>query len=133
MSARGYKGDKVVMTAKRETTGAPAKLVMTADRKEVSADGEDVAMFAVEVRDADDRVVPITENEVTFKISGDGKLIGVGNGDPTDQVQIKAAREKPSPASAWPSSRQRKRPEALPWKRLLPDFRQPPSRSRPRP
>ena len=74
IEARGYKGDKVVMTEKRETTGAPAKLVIRADRQEVSADGEDVAMFAVEVKDAQDRVVPITENEVTFKISGEGKL-----------------------------------------------------------
>ncbi len=49
IEARGYKGDKVVMTEKRETTGAAAKLVMTADRREVSADGEDVAMFAVAV------------------------------------------------------------------------------------
>ena len=72
------KGDKVVMTAKRETTGAAAKLVMTADRQEISADGEDVAMFAVEVQDAQGRVVPITDNEVTFRVSGAGKLIGVG-------------------------------------------------------
>ena len=50
IEARGYKGDKVVMTAKRETTGPAAKLVMTADRPQISADGEDVAMFAVEVQ-----------------------------------------------------------------------------------
>ena len=94
IEARGYKGDKVVLTAKRETTGAAAKLVMTSDRKEVSADGEDVAMFAVEVRDAQDRIVPITENEVTFKITGDGKLIGMGNGDPTDQAPDKGSSRK---------------------------------------
>jgi beta-galactosidase len=94
IEARGYKGDKVVMTAKRDTTGAAAKLVMSADRKDVSADGEDVAMFAVEVRDSNDRIVPITDNEVTFKVSGDGKLIGVGNGDPTDQAPDKGTSRK---------------------------------------
>jgi len=94
IEARGYKGDKVVMTEKRETTGAPAKLVMRADRQEVGADGEDVAMFAVEVRDAQDRVVPITENEVTFKVTGQGKLIGLGNGDPTDQGSDKGTSRK---------------------------------------
>jgi beta-galactosidase len=52
---------------------------------EISADGEDVAMFAVEVRDAQDRVVPITDNEVAFTVSGKGRLIGTGNGDPTNQ------------------------------------------------
>ena len=82
------------MTEKRETTGAAAKLVMNADCKEVSADGEDVAMFAVEVRDSHDRVVPITDNEVTFKVTGDGKLIGLGNGDPTDQAPDKGSSRK---------------------------------------
>jgi beta-galactosidase len=94
IEARGFKGDKLVMTAKRETTGVPARLVMTADRQELSADGEDVAMFSVEVRDAQDRIVPITVNDVTFRISGEGRLIGVGNGDPTDHASDKGASRK---------------------------------------
>jgi beta-galactosidase len=94
IEARGFKEDKVVMTAKRETTGPAARLVMSADRREVSADGEDVAMFAVEVQDARGRVVPITDNLVTFRVSGQGKLIGVGNGDPTDQESDKGSSRK---------------------------------------
>ena len=94
IEARGYKDGKVVMTAKRETTGSAAKLVMSADRAEVSADGEDVAMFAVEVQDAQGRVVPITDNEVTFRVSGEGRLIGVGNGDPTDHESDKGTSRK---------------------------------------
>jgi beta-galactosidase len=85
IEARGYKGDEQVMTAKRETTGAAAKLVLTPDRHELGANGEDVAMFAVEVKDAHGRVVPITDNEVTFRVSGQGRLLGTGNGDPTNQ------------------------------------------------
>ncbi|HEV2277887.1 MAG TPA: beta-galactosidase GalA [Acidobacteriaceae bacterium] len=84
IEARGYKNGQVAMTTKRETTGAPAKLVMTADRQQVSADGEDVAMFAIAVQDAQGRVVPITDNGVTFRVRGEGRLIGTGNGDPTD-------------------------------------------------
>jgi beta-galactosidase len=94
IEARGYKNDKVVMTTKRETTTAPAKLVMTADRREIHADGEDVAMFAVAVHDAQGRVVPITDNEVTFRVSGSGKLLGVGNGDPTDHESDKGTSRK---------------------------------------
>ena len=94
IEARGYKGNRVAMTARRETTGPAAKLVVSADRREVAADGQDVAMFAVEVRDAHDRVVPITDNAVTFKVSGEGKLIGVGNGDPTDQASDKGTSRK---------------------------------------
>ena len=94
IEASGFKGDKVVMTAKRETTGSPQRLAMNADRPQLSADGEDVAMFAVEVHDAQGRVVPITDNEVTFAVSGAGKLIGVGNGDPTDQQSDKGTSRK---------------------------------------
>lgn len=94
LEARGFKGDKVVMTARRETTGPPAKLAIHADRSHVSADGEDVAMFAVEVQDAHGRVVPITDNEVAFTVSGAGNLIGVGNGDPTNQEPDKGSSRK---------------------------------------
>jgi beta-galactosidase len=94
LEARGFKDGKLAMTAKRETTGAPAKLVMAADRTEFSANGEDVVMCAVEVRDAHDRVVPITDNDVTFQITGPAKLIGVGNGDPTDHGSDKGSSRK---------------------------------------
>lgn len=89
IEARGYKNGRQVLTAKRETTGPAAKLVMTADRLEVLANGEDVAMFAVEVHDAQGRVVPVTDNEVAFQVSGRGRLIGVGNGDPTSHESDK--------------------------------------------
>ena len=56
---------------------------MTADREGISADGEDVAMFAVEVQDAQGRPVPTADNEVNFRVTGAGKIAGVGNGDPT--------------------------------------------------
>ncbi|HVT98983.1 MAG TPA: DUF4982 domain-containing protein, partial [Acidobacteriaceae bacterium] len=94
IEARGYKADKVVMTTRRETTGPAAKLVMTADRQEANADGEDVVMFAVAVHDAQGREVPIADNEVAFQISGPGKLIGVGNGDPTDHAPDKGTSRK---------------------------------------
>ena len=82
------------MTTRRDTTGAAAKLVLTADRDALSADGEDVAMFAVEVQDASGRTVPVTDNEVTFKVSGPAKLIGTGNGDPADQSPDKGTSRK---------------------------------------
>jgi beta-galactosidase len=83
IEARGTKDGKIVLTEKRETTGAPAKLVLRPDRQKISADGEDLSVIAVEVHDAQGRIMPVASNEVTFEISGAGKLIGVGNGDPS--------------------------------------------------
>ena len=94
IEARGYKGGQQVLAAKRETTGPAAKLVMTADREEAVADGEDVRMLAVEVHDAQGRLVPIADNEVVFRVSGAGKLIGLGNGDPTSHEPDKGTSRK---------------------------------------
>jgi beta-galactosidase len=58
--------------------------VLTADRREISADGEDVAMFAVEVQDAQGRTMPIAGNPVSFRLTGQGRVMGTGNGDPTN-------------------------------------------------
>jgi beta-galactosidase len=74
-----------VLSEKRETTGAPARIVLHSDRARIAADGEDVAMVTVELVDSQGRQVPVADNEVTFKVSGSGKLLGLGNGDPSCQ------------------------------------------------
>jgi beta-galactosidase len=94
IEARGYKDGKPALTARRETTGSPAALVVTPDRKQIAADGEDIAICTVEVRDAQGRLVPVTSNNVTFRISGSCRLIGVGNGDPTDHDSDKGSSRK---------------------------------------
>ena len=94
IEARGYKDGKQVMTAKRETTGPAAKLLLTADRKEISADAEDVAMFAVAVQDGQGRHLPIADNQVNFQVSGQGKVIGVGNGDPASHESDRGTSRK---------------------------------------
>jgi beta-galactosidase len=72
------------MTARRETTGPAAKLVLRPDRLAMAADGEDAVVCVAEVQDAQGRVLPITGNSVTFKVEGPGEVIGTGNGDPTN-------------------------------------------------
>ena len=94
IEARGYKNGEQVLTAKRETTGTATQLVLKADHDTLAADGEDVAMFSVEVQDAQGRVVPVADNEVIFRASGEGKLIGVGNGDPTSHESDKGTSRR---------------------------------------
>ena len=89
IEARGSKGGKVVLADKRETTGPAAAIRLTADRTEINADGEDVAVIKVEGLDKDGRPVPTANNRIGFKVSGAGVLIGVGNGDPNCQESDK--------------------------------------------
>ncbi|MGH8181127.1 MAG: glycoside hydrolase family 2 TIM barrel-domain containing protein, partial [Steroidobacteraceae bacterium] len=89
IEARGMKDGVVVMTSRRETTGAPATIRLSCDRSEIAADGEDVAIVRVEVLDDAGRPVPTADNLIKFSISGEGALLGVGNGDPNCQESDK--------------------------------------------
>jgi beta-galactosidase len=89
LEARGSKDGKVVLTEKRETTGREESIKLTADRTEINADGEDVAILRVEALDKQGRAVPTAANALAFKVTGAGDLIGVGNGDPNCQESDK--------------------------------------------
>jgi beta-galactosidase len=92
LEARGYHNGAVALVASRETTGAAAGIVLRADRAQVDADGEDVVVLEVAVVDAQGRVVPTASNEIAFGVSGPGRIIGVGNGDPSSHEADKADR-----------------------------------------
>ncbi len=89
IEARGSKDGKVVLMEKRETTGPAVAIRLTADRNEIDANGEDLAILKVEALDKEGRAVPTANNFIGFRISGEGKLIGVGNGDPNCQESDK--------------------------------------------
>jgi len=91
IEARGLRNGKVVLTEKRETTGPTASLRLTADRNEILADGEDVAVLKVEALDSQGRIVPVADDLITFRVWGPGKLIGVGNGNPNCQESDKGS------------------------------------------
>ncbi len=92
LEARGTKDGKIVLVEKRETTGTPASIRLTADRTEINADAEDVSVLRVEVLDGAGRAIPTADNMISFKVSGEGALIGVGNGDPNCQESDKEPR-----------------------------------------
>ncbi len=92
LEVRGFKNHRQVLTAKRETAGSPAKLALIADRKEISADGRDLSVVQVQVLDAQNRLVPIAGSPIEFHLSGNGSLIGVGNGNPSSHEADKADR-----------------------------------------
>ena len=101
IEARGFKNGQVVLTARRETTGAPAKLVLRPSLSEIAADGEDVSAIAVEVHDSRGRIVPIASNKIAFSLIGPGKIIGVGNGDPSCREADKPDSPKAAERSAF--------------------------------
>ena len=94
LKAVGTKDGVVVVTMEVSTTGEPAAIRLNVDRTEISADRRDAAHVVVEVLDAQGRVVPLAENEITFKVEGEGRLIGVDNGNPQSHDSYKVNQRK---------------------------------------
>ena len=83
------KGKKI--TSFVETTGVPAEVVLTPYKTTMLADGEDASVINISVMDEKGREVPDANNMIRFTIKGPGKIIGVGNGDPSSHEPDKCA------------------------------------------
>ena len=81
--AVGYKNGKRVMTQTIETTKPAAKVALASDRQQIAADGRDVAVITVEIQDAKGRIVPDACQDLTISLTGDGRILGAGNGAPS--------------------------------------------------
>jgi beta-galactosidase len=92
IEARGWKDGKLVLTEKRETTGEIVAVRLAANRMTIDADGADVVVLTVDALDAAGRALPTAQNMINFKVTGEGALIGVGNGDPNCQESDKESR-----------------------------------------
>ena len=79
--AKGYINGEEVAYYELNTSGAKAKLILTADRMEINADGRDLSYINVELVDENGVVVPNEDMEITFEVTGSGKLIGLDNGN----------------------------------------------------
>ena len=94
LKAVGTKDGKVVAEVEVATVGEPAAIELSVDRDAIAADRRDVAHFTVKILDAQGRVAPLADNEVAFEIQGEGKIIGVDNGNPVSHEDFKGNRRK---------------------------------------
>ena len=82
LKAVGYDRDRQAAFMSLHTAGPASRLRLMNEFAHLQADGESIAPIAVEVVDAEGRVVPGAANLVHFRVTGAGALAGVGNGDP---------------------------------------------------
>jgi beta-galactosidase len=94
LKAVATKDGKIADTVEVSTTGEPAAISLSVDRSTLAADRRDVAHIVVEIRDEQGRAVPTAGNDIVFEVLGEGKLIGVDNGDPLSHEDYKASRRK---------------------------------------
>jgi len=93
LEARGIR-DGRKLTAEIETTGLPSSIILTPDRNRINGDGEDVSVVNVSVSDEKGREVADAGNLINFELKGNGRIIGVGNGDPSSHEADKCQAGK---------------------------------------
>jgi beta-galactosidase len=91
LTARGWRGGKLVATETVATTGEAASVRLSVDRNILRADGIDVAVVSASVVDSEGRIVPTAGQRLRFDVSGPARLIGMGNGDPGSHEADKPA------------------------------------------
>jgi beta-galactosidase len=94
LQARAYRGGRMVELATLKTSGKPARLAVLPDQPVIDADNEDVVLITVLSLDSGGVFVPTANNLIRFDVSGPGRLIGVGNGDPSSHEPHKSTRRR---------------------------------------
>ena len=94
ITAIGYKNGKEILRHSRKTAGKAEKIVLTADRKVLKADGYDLAYVTVECVDAKGNLVPTAMNQLYFEVDGVGELVGVDNGNAAGGESLKGNKMK---------------------------------------
>jgi beta-galactosidase len=82
LSAIGFNDEKEI-EAKVETTDKPLDIVVSPYKTTMIANGRDATVINFSVSDQLGREVPDAQNLLKFTITGDAKILGVGNGDPS--------------------------------------------------
>jgi beta-galactosidase len=94
LKAIARSGGKVISTQEIRTAGKPARIVLTADRRAIKADGADLSFVTVKVVDQNGTPVPDADNMIKFQLSGPGLIAGVDNGSQTSHEPFKADYRK---------------------------------------
>jgi beta-galactosidase len=76
------------------TTGPVEKITLQPDRTTLRADGRDLAFLTASLVDKDGQLVPKSDNEITFAVSGPAEIVATDNGDATSHVPFPSKERK---------------------------------------
>ncbi len=94
LKAISRKNGQIVLTKEVRTAEAAAKIVLTADRDSIKADGADLSFITVKVVDKNGTLVPSADHLIKFEITGSGSIAGVDNGNQISHEPFKANQRK---------------------------------------
>ena len=81
-------GEQLIYSLK--TVSRPEKIILSADAKTMRADGQDVALLEVILKDKNDNTAFLASDRIDFEVAGEGRIIGTDNGDAacTDNMKL---------------------------------------------
>ncbi len=91
LRAEGFKNGKLIATDIVNTAGDASKIELTADHSLISADGTDLSYITIKIKDSMGNPVPNADNLIHFDLAGEGRIVGVANGDP---ISLEPAKGK---------------------------------------
>ena len=94
LTAKAYTEGRTVAADTIETTGMPSRIDLSPERTALQANAEDAVVVPVSILDENGRAVPDAVNHVTFQLRGNGQILGVSNGDPSDHDTDKSNQRK---------------------------------------
>lgn len=99
LSAKAYDedGNLISDTEGRNTISTnleTKKLDVYADKTEITANGKSLSYITVDVKDSNNNIVSGANNRINFEIIGEGKIVGVDNGNPSDTDSYKGTSRK---------------------------------------
>lgn len=82
LKAVAYKEGEVIGSKSIKTADKPYRIVLTADRKSLAADGNDLCYILIEAYDKNNTPCPLAENKIHITLKGSATIAGIGNGNP---------------------------------------------------
>ncbi|MES2240290.1 MAG: sugar-binding domain-containing protein [Bacteroidota bacterium] len=84
LKAVGLEDNKEVESVVLKTAKKASNIKLVADRNKIKADGQDLSYITVEITDENGIIEPNVDNQLTFKLSGPGVIVGVDNANLKD-------------------------------------------------
>ena len=93
--ARSFDGDKETGSSTLSTAGKPVAVRLTADRNTIKADINDLSYISADIVDEKGNVVPYVDDiEITYQLTGNAAIAGVGNGSFDDASSFQQNHKK---------------------------------------
>jgi beta-galactosidase len=86
--------DNNTLTAELKRVYEPEKIFIKPDAKTLKANNQDVAVVEVQLLDKNNNRALLANNLINFEISGEGRIIGVDNGDASSLENYKLPKRQ---------------------------------------